>query len=73
MKVLVVFDHPRRDSFCCAVADSLMAGLRSAGHVPELADLRRPRLARVEEVLVGLLELRVILEEERVEIGRAHV
>ena len=40
MKVLVVFDHPRRDSFCGAVADSLMAGLRSAGHVPELANLR---------------------------------
>ena len=40
MKVLVVFDHPRRDSFCGAVADSLMAGLRSADHVPELANLR---------------------------------
>jgi len=40
MKVLVVFDHPRRDSFCGAVADSLMAGMRSAGHVPELANLR---------------------------------
>ena len=40
MKVLVVFDHPRRDSFCGAVADSLMAGLRSAGHLPELANLR---------------------------------
>ena len=40
MKVLVVFDHPRRDSFCGAVADSLMAGLRSAGHLPEFANLR---------------------------------
>ena len=40
MKVLVVFDHPRRESFCGAVADSLMVGLRSAGHAPELADLR---------------------------------
>ena len=48
MKVLVVFDHPRRESFCAAVRDSLMAGLRSAGHVPELANLREegfdPRL-----------------------------
>ena len=48
MKVLVVFDHPRRESFCAAVRDSLMAGLRSAGHEPELANLREegfdPRL-----------------------------
>ena len=53
MKVLVVFDHPRRDSFCGSVADSLMAGLRSAGHVPELADLRAegfdPRLPVADE------------------------
>lgn len=53
MNVLVVFDHPRRDSFCGAVADSLMAGLRSAGHVPELANLRAegfdPRLPVEDE------------------------
>jgi NAD(P)H dehydrogenase (quinone) len=53
MKVLVVFDHPRRDSFCGAIADSLMAGLRSAGHVPEFANLRAedfdPRLPVADE------------------------
>lgn len=40
MKVLVVFDHPRRESFCGAVADSLVEGLKAAGHVAEFADLR---------------------------------
>ena len=53
MKVLVVFDHPRRDSFCGAVTDSLMDGLRGAGHLPELADLRAegfdPRLPVADE------------------------
>jgi len=40
VKILVVFDHPRRDSFCGAVLDAFMAGLGEAGHVAELADLR---------------------------------
>ena len=40
MKVLVVFDHPRRQSFCGAVLDRFTAGLREAGHVAEIADLR---------------------------------
>ncbi len=41
MKILVIFDHPRRDSFCGAVLDRFLAGLSEAGHVAELADLRR--------------------------------
>jgi NAD(P)H dehydrogenase (quinone) len=53
MKVLVVFDHPRRDSFCGALLDSLLAGLSSAGHRSELADLRAenfdPRLPIADE------------------------
>jgi NAD(P)H dehydrogenase (quinone) len=53
MNVLVVFDHPRRDSFCGAVADALMAGLAAAGHKMELADLRAegfdPRLPQADE------------------------
>lgn len=53
MKVLVVFDHPRRDSFCGAVLDRLCAGLEGAGHVPEVADLRAegfdPRLPVADE------------------------
>ena len=40
MKVLVVFDHPRRDSFCGAVLDAFLAGLAAAGHAAEVADLR---------------------------------
>jgi NAD(P)H dehydrogenase (quinone) len=40
LKILVVFDHPRRDSFCGAVLDAFLAGLGEAGHEAELADLR---------------------------------
>src|SRR5262245_12803221 len=53
LNVLVVFDHPRRDSFCGAVLDSVVAGLNAAGHVPEVADLRTegfdPRLPPADE------------------------
>ncbi|MDY0874002.1 NAD(P)H oxidoreductase [Dongia rigui] len=53
MKVLVVFDHPRRDSFCGGVLDRFTAGLKAAGHVPEIADLRAegfdPRLPPADE------------------------
>ena len=53
MNVLVVFDHPRRDSFCGAVLDSLIDGLAAAGHKPEIADLRAeefdPRLTLADE------------------------
>ena len=40
MDVLVVFDHPRRKSFCGAVLDAFAAGLAEAGHRAEIADLR---------------------------------
>lgn len=53
MNVLVVFDHPRRNSFCGAILDSLIAGLAAAGHAPEVADLRAegfdPRLPPDDE------------------------
>jgi NAD(P)H dehydrogenase (quinone) len=53
LNVLVVFDHPRRASFCGAVLDSLVAGLVAAGHEPEIADLRAegfdPRLPPEDE------------------------
>ena len=39
MKVLVVFSHPRRNSFCGAVMDAFIAGLAAAGHEAEIADL----------------------------------
>lgn len=48
LKVLVIFDHPRRRSFCGSVLDSYVSGLEAAGHSVEIADLRRegfdPRL-----------------------------
>jgi len=53
MNVLVVFDHPRRDSFAGAVLDRFLAGLEAAGHRAEIADLRReqfdPRLPVADE------------------------
>ena len=53
MNVLVVFDHPRRDSFCGAVLDSLIEGLTTGGHAVEIADLRAegfdPRLPPGDE------------------------
>lgn len=53
MKILVVFDHPRRDSFCGAVLDRFLLGLKSAGHAAEVADLRAenfdPRLPVADE------------------------
>lgn len=53
MKVLVVFDHPRRDSFCGAVLDSFAEGLVLAGHHVEIADLHAegfdPRMTPADE------------------------
>lgn len=53
MKVLTVFDHPRRDSFCGAVLEAFTAGLVAAGHTVEIADLRAegfdPRLPIEDE------------------------
>jgi len=53
MNVLVVFDHPRRNSFTGAVLDSVLAGLAEAGHGAEVADLRAegfdPRLPEGDE------------------------
>ncbi|HSF96013.1 MAG TPA: NAD(P)H oxidoreductase [Thermohalobaculum sp.] len=53
MKVLTVFDHPRRDSFCGAVLDSFVSGLSQAGHMAEIADLHAegfdPRMVPADE------------------------
>jgi len=40
MNILIVFDHPRRDSFCGALLDTFLEGLAEAGHRAEVADLR---------------------------------
>jgi NAD(P)H dehydrogenase (quinone) len=37
--VLVVFCHPKRDSFTGRLLDAFVAGLEDAGHEPEVADL----------------------------------
>jgi NAD(P)H dehydrogenase (quinone) len=39
MHVLVLFAHPRRQSFTGELADAFCAGLRTAGHSVEFADL----------------------------------
>jgi NAD(P)H dehydrogenase (quinone) len=48
MHVLAVFAHPRRDSYSGAILDNFCDGVRSQGHVVEVADLYRegfdPRL-----------------------------
>lgn len=53
MKVLVVLDHPRRDSFCGAICDAFVDGLTQAGHTAEVADLRTegfdPRMPVADE------------------------
>ena len=74
MKVLVVFDHPRRDSFCGALLDALLDGLASAGHRSELADLRAenfdPRLPIADEPDWGdsdkVYSPEVLAEQERI-------
>jgi NAD(P)H dehydrogenase (quinone) len=43
MNVLVIYDHPRRNSFCGAVLDSFLEGLAGAGHKTEVADLHAER------------------------------
>jgi len=53
VKVLVVFCHPRRQSFGGAVLDSFIAGLDEGGHGWEIADLHRedfdPRMTEADE------------------------
>jgi putative NADPH-quinone reductase len=39
MRVLVVFAHPKRDSFTGRLLDSFAQGLEEAGHDVEIADL----------------------------------
>src|SRR5580658_1562095 len=39
MHVLVVYCHPRADSFCSALRDAAIAGLKAAGHTVEVRDL----------------------------------
>ena len=43
MRVLIVFAHPDRQSFCGALLARLEAGLSAAGHEVEVADLYRER------------------------------
>lgn len=39
MHILLVFCHPRRESFCAALRDSAVAALTRAGHTVEIQDL----------------------------------
>jgi len=53
VNILVVFDHPRRESLCGALLDAFLEGLTHSGHKAEIADLRRedfdPRLPPADE------------------------
>ncbi len=53
MNILVVFDHPRRDSLCGTLLDVFVEGLAQANHHAEIADLRAenfdPRLPPADE------------------------
>ncbi|MCX8133456.1 MAG: NAD(P)H-dependent oxidoreductase [Roseococcus sp.] len=39
MRVLLVYCHPREDSFCAALRDAALGALRAGGHEVELRDL----------------------------------
>jgi putative NADPH-quinone reductase len=39
MQVLAIFAHPESRSFCDAVLERSVAGLRDAGHTNEIVDL----------------------------------
>ena len=39
MHVLLVYCHPRADSFCAALRDAAIGGLETAGHTVEIRDL----------------------------------
>src|SRR5919199_1123301 len=39
MRVLLVYCHPRADSFCAEVRDTALAALETAGHAVEVRDL----------------------------------
>jgi NAD(P)H dehydrogenase (quinone) len=39
MHVLLVYSHPRADSFCSALRDAAASALRSTGHTVEVRDL----------------------------------
>jgi NAD(P)H dehydrogenase (quinone) len=39
MHVLVIYCHPRGDSFCSVLRDAAVAGLEAAGHTIEIRDL----------------------------------
>jgi putative NADPH-quinone reductase len=71
VKVLVVFDHPRRHSFCGAVLDEFIAGLAEAGHEVEIADLHAEGFdPRMPEAAVGAERRQSQLREVRA-LGRS--
>ena len=79
MKVLVVFDHPRRESFCGALLDAFVEGLEGAGHEVEIADLHRegfdPVMPEADEpdwaVDDKRYSARVLAEQARIERNEA--
>ena len=41
MHVFILFDHPNETSYCRALLDAVIAGLREAGHTYDLVDLNK--------------------------------
>ena len=39
MRVLVVYCHPKPDSYVAAMRDAAIEGLKQAGHEPQIVDL----------------------------------
>jgi NAD(P)H dehydrogenase (quinone) len=85
MKVLTVFAHPGRGSFCHAVLERFDSGLRDAGHANEVLDLYKIKFDPVlrerdwpnwmdadapEEVIEGLHLEERMLGEARGPLGR---
>jgi len=72
VNLLVVFSHPRRESFCGAVLDAFVAGLGEAGHSVEIADLHGegfdPRMTEADEpdrTIVGKRYSDEVMNEQR--------
>lgn len=66
MKAYVVFCHPRRDSFCGAAYDRVLAGLAAGGHEVRTCDL----YADGFEPALSLADRQAHLVDHRVDPGR---
>jgi NAD(P)H dehydrogenase (quinone) len=75
MQVLIIFAHPRRDSYAGAVLDAFVAGLAERGHSVEIADLYRenfePRLQADDYAQFHGAEMPEEVRREQARVDRA--